>query len=243
MPPSHVSTKKRARPFARVLPTTANDDDDDDDDRWAKDSVERHGRTIYFYAEVTAGTVLKLKRLLDEAACEAVRQRCEHVTLHIHSWGGCAFSGLDGYDAIRACRVAVHTVACGFVASAATFLLLGGHRRFAQPHSCLLIHQLSTGLSGKLAELVQEVSNSQALMRIIESIYEENTYIDKRALASMLARETMLSFSQSLHHGFIEGAPETTDANEGWRSARPRGSDGRDGRNTHIRWDDHGNAY
>jgi len=49
------------------------------------------------------------------------------------------------------------TVADGFCASAATFVLMGSKHRRIMPHAHLLIHQLSTGAMGKYEELKDEI--------------------------------------------------------------------------------------
>ena len=45
----------------------------------------------------------------------------------------------------------------GFVASAATFLLLAGAERLAMPNAHILIHQIRTGFWGKFNDLLDEV--------------------------------------------------------------------------------------
>lgn len=175
---------------------------DDDDDQ-----VVRAGTCVYFYATVSPASVLKLVRLLEEAAVEALTTRVSHVILFLHTWGGCAFAGFSAYDHIRRCRVPVYCIADGFVASAGTFLLLGGARRFMHRHCSLLIHQLSTGMQGKLAELAEEFKNSKFVMRLIVRLYAERTNLPRGRLRALLKRETMLSFDRALEHGFIEGEP------------------------------------
>lgn len=205
------------RAVGRKRVRAADSDSESDDDQ---STVERDGATIFFHCDVSTKTVLQLVRALRAAECHAFAHDLPHITLSVHSYGGCAFAGLSAFDHIVSARVPVHTVATGFVASAATILCLGGVRRFAHPHACLLIHELSTGMEGKLGELVEEVSNSKVTMRLMQSVYETRTRLSKGDLKAMLKKETMLPFEKALAHGFIEGppsarAPDATDAKKG----------------------------
>lgn len=218
----HAHRRKRTRRDTRG-------DDSGDDDESAEEEkvhVQRDGATIFFHCDVTTDTVLQLIRALDAAAYHAFAHDVDHITLSVHSYGGCAFAGLSAFDHIVSAKVPVHTVATGFVASAATVLCLAGARRFAHRHACLLIHELSTGMSGKLGELVEEVANSKVTMRMLQSVYEERTSLGRPELRRMLQKETMLTFDQAVEYGFVEGSPparRTPAAFRGpaWRAGAP----------------------
>jgi len=197
--PGRVRSKRKRRHAA------TSDSDDSDEEA----GVERDGTTIFFHCDVSTKTVLQLIRAIGAAELHAFTNGVPHLTLCVHSYGGCAFAGLSAYDHIRSSRVPIHTIATGFVASAATILCLGGARRFAHRHTCLLIHELSTGIEGKLGELVEEVSNSKVTMRMMLSVYEERTNRARQDLKAMLKKETMLPFQKAKEYGFIEGEPST----------------------------------
>lgn len=218
-----MSLRKRYRYAAAI-------DGDCDDEQSA---VECEGSTIFFHCEVSTRTVLQLIHALKAAECHAFTHGLPHITLCVHSYGGCAFAGLSAFDHIVNARIPVHTVATGFVASAATILCLAGARRFAHRHACLLIHELSTGMEGKLGELVEEVSNSKVTMRLLRSVYEERTNRSRADLKVMLKKETMLPFQKAVAYGFVEGAPPsiweaTPMAHDTTTQTKPI--------NTHIRW-------
>ena len=216
---------KRRRRFS-----AASDSDSDCEQQ----RVEREGSTIFFHCDVTTKTVLQLIRAIQAAECHAFTHGLSHLTLCVHSYGGCAFAGLSAFDHIVSSRIPIHTVATGFVASAATILCLAGARRFAHRHACLLIHELSTGVEGKLGQLVEEVSNSKATMRLLRSVYEERTNRTRQDLRAMLKKETLISFDKAVEYGFVEGAPDQSPGGEA--RARHAGTQTTHPANRHIRW-------
>lgn len=181
----------------------------EDSDSEADDEtlVRRDGSTIFFHCDVTTKSVLQLILAIDAAACHAFANDKAYITLCVHSYGGCAFAGLSAFDHIVNARMPVHTIATGFVASAATIICLAGARRFAHKHTCLLIHEISTEMEGKLNILMDEVENSKVTMKMLLSIYTERTNLTRSALKLMLKKETMLTFSKACQYGFVEGTP------------------------------------
>lgn len=177
----------------------AEEEDDDEAE------VRREGTTVYFYADVRKDTVLKLLRCLREATAAAlVHDDPPPVRLYLHSDGGCAFAGLSAHDHISRNRVPVTTVADGMVASAASVMLLAGHRRLALPHSFVLIHQLSLGFVGKYADMLDEVQNSSALMRAFTDIYTARTSMTAKRVEQLLKKERAIDAQQCLLEGFVD---------------------------------------
>ena len=72
------------------------------------------------------------------------------IYLYINCPGGSVISGLAIYDTIQHIRSEVVTVNLGLAASMASFLLCAGSRgrRFALPHSRVMIHQPMGGAQG-----------------------------------------------------------------------------------------------
>ena len=138
---------------------------------------------VYFYTDVTVPNIAELQKSLQEAEETSLTLAAiegsapKPIKLHIHSYGGNLFAGLAGMEAIRNCRVGVHTFVEGGAASAATLLSVFGTKRFITEHSYILIHQLSWGIKGKYNELKDGVANADELMKIIRKVYQEKTKI------------------------------------------------------------------
>ena len=170
--------------------------------------VTQHGSCVYFYSDVTRASILQLLTALHDANAHAIRfsshGRIPTVHVFIHSEGGDAFAGLAGYDHLRRNPVRVVTVADGMVASAASFLLLGGRRREALPHSFVRIHQLSIrGFDGTYAALVDEVQNTHLLMNAIRDLYRDRTRLTAQRLEELLRAEIDLDVQQCIQEGIV----------------------------------------
>ena len=101
----------------------------------------------------------------DELLLHSVLSECEPtpIFLYIHTDGGDAYAGLSAMDHIKNMRVPVHTVVDGLCASAGTFILMGGEKKYALRHSSVLIHQLRLGFWGTYEDLKDEMQNSDKI--------------------------------------------------------------------------------
>ena len=83
-------------------------------------------------------------------------------------------------DCIRNSKIPIYTIIEGRAASAATFMSIAGKKRYITENSVLLIHQLSSGMWGKMSELEDELENNKFFMEKIYSIYSKYTTIPKK---------------------------------------------------------------
>src|SRR4029434_6279377 len=77
------------------------------------------------------------------------------IYLYINSPGGSVDSGMAIYDTMRWISNDVATVAIGLAASMGQFLLCAGAKgkRYALPHSRIMMHQPSGGFRGQAADI------------------------------------------------------------------------------------------
>lgn len=77
------------------------------------------------------------------------------IYLYIHSPGGSVTAGMAVYDTMQYIKNDVVTIAMGFCASMGQFLLTAGTKgkRFALPHTKILMHQPSAGLGGSASDI------------------------------------------------------------------------------------------
>lgn len=192
----------------------AGDDEDEPEENLDK-VVQQIGNRVYFHASVSRESILALIEKLNAAENAALtmfpRATDAFVLLFIHSEGGDAYAGLSGMNHIQQSRVNIITVSDGFVASAATFLLLGGKRRYAMAHSCVLIHQVSGLFWGKYAELQDEMQNSTQLMKILRKLYRKKTKMTNKKIDIMLKKELTLTSQKCVRFGLVDGMFEGAD--------------------------------
>lgn len=189
----------------RVL---AGEDDPDLKSAGSDENIICIRNSVYFYADVTIANVLKLIQKLNEAN-ECVDKSCDghdapRVYLYIHSGGGEVFAGFSAMDHVWNNRYPVVTIADGYVASAATFILLGGTERKALFTSRLLIHQLSAGMFGKFRELKDEMKNNGELMEAAKRIYFTQTKLSKEKIEKLIQKEVHLHADKALRYGFVD---------------------------------------
>lgn len=204
MPRKHGAhrTKKRARP------TAGGEESSDEDDHDGSDPAmpTRHGNRIFFHCSVNRKTVLRLVELLSEVTGELASLQCKRtVWIYIHSEGGDLYAGISGMTHIRSFPGTVHTVVDGFVASAATLLLLAGERRHIHAHSGVLIHQLTTGFwGGKYEDLRDEYHNCERLMQQLRDIYVSQTAMPLELVLQHLRTEVFLDADECVKYNIVQ---------------------------------------
>ena len=189
-------------------PRRASADASDDEDEPDADVVRQQGNTVFFHADVTKLSVaMLLKSLADASAAALHTPIAPRVYLYIHSAGGDVYAGLSAMDHIARSTIPVVTIADGFVASAATLMLLGGETRYGMPNSTVLIHQLSTGFWGKFVDLQDEVVNSTKLMATLRTVYKERTKLTKKKVMQVLLKELTINYEEAIEAGIFAELP------------------------------------
>ena len=189
----------------------ADTDGDDTGDSNDSNRVLATNNTLYYYSEVSRTKVLTMNKNLNNIAV-SLQNRANilqqedpgKIFLHINSYGGSVFAGLAAMDYIRKCRVPVTTVIDGCAASAATLMSVVGTHRKMHEHSFMLIHQLSSVLWGKFAEMQDEMKNNELLMKTIKGIYEEHTKIPKTQLNKILKHDLWWDSKKCLQYGLVD---------------------------------------
>jgi ATP-dependent Clp endopeptidase proteolytic subunit ClpP len=185
----------------------ADDEDDDDDEDEAVIKVVNNN--IYFYGSISEKTIVEFNTKLKEKEIELLKIGVELgiepvMNIYIQSGGGDVYAGLSAMDHIYNCRVHVNTVADGCVASAATFMLLGGHSRYILEHSYLLIHQIRTGFWGRWEDLKDEHKHCEDIMNTLKKVYKDNTKLTDEKLEELFKREIYFTAKETVDYGIAE---------------------------------------
>ena len=99
------------------------------------------------------------------------------ISLYINSPGGVITSGLAIYDTMQYVRAPVSTICIGMAASMAAVLLAAGApgKRFALPHSRIMIHQGSGGFRGNTPDVFIQVKEMETLVNTNHEILSRHT--------------------------------------------------------------------
>jgi ATP-dependent Clp endopeptidase proteolytic subunit ClpP len=194
--------------FKRTI--NSEEHEPEDLDAESPNAVHQQNNRIYFYAEVTQESVLKLTQLVKKLENELLKIQIDldlkkppKIYIYIHSYGGDVYSGLSCMNAISNIKVPVVTIVDGYVASAATFILLAGHKRRMRQYSHVLIHQLRGESWGKYEDLKDEFTNTENLMKTIKSIYLEKSSIPEKKLNRILKKEVNLNSNECIEYELV----------------------------------------
>jgi ATP-dependent Clp endopeptidase proteolytic subunit ClpP len=126
------------------------------------------------------------------------------INIYIQSYGGDVYAGLSGYHHIKNSKFPINTIVDGYCASAATFLLLGGVKKYMYELSHVLIHQINGGFMGKWAEIQDETRNCEMIMKMLKDLYLKNTKLSKKKLDTILQMELNLSSADCLQYKVVD---------------------------------------
>ena len=101
----------------------------------------------------------------------------KEIFLYINSPGGVITSGLAIYDTMQYVRAPVSTICTGIAMSMGAVLLAAGApgRRFALPHSRIMIHQGSGGFRGNTPDVFIQVKEMEKLVKSTQEILAAHT--------------------------------------------------------------------
>ena len=185
-------------PAKKFLFTDSKTTEAESSDEW--DDIKVVGNEIFFSADVDTDAVCYLFKVLHQIERDLLQKAIElpgfepEIKLYINSGGGDMFAGFSAHDHLSQMRVKVTTIALGCCASAATFILLGGHKRMMGPRAHVLIHQLSAdGIWGKFEDLKDDVKNCEKFMDMATSLYEDNCEIPEKKMKNLMKKDIYLT--------------------------------------------------
>ncbi len=93
----------------------------------------------------------------------------KEISMYINSPGGVVTSGLAIYDTMQYVPCDIATVCMGLAASMGQFLLCSGHpgKRFALPHSRILMHQPSGQKQGQASDIAIQAEQIMYLKKMM----------------------------------------------------------------------------
>ena len=135
------------------------------------------------------------------------------ISLWINSPGGSVPAMLAISDAMRLVPNDVSTLALGMAASAGQFLLTAGTRgkRYALPHSRVLMHQGSAGIGGTAVDIELQADDLRDTVETVLGIIAANTGQSLDRVRADSLRDRWYSATQALEYGFIDGILDSLD--------------------------------
>ena len=128
------------------------------------------------------------------------------IQLYINSPGGSVTSGLSVYDTMQFVNCDVSTICIGQAASMGALLLGGGTtgKRYALPHSRIMMHQPSAGYSGQATDIEIHAREVLELKRRLNAIMARHTGQTVQQIEQDLERDNFMSGEQAVKYGLID---------------------------------------
>lgn len=128
------------------------------------------------------------------------------IALYINSPGGSVTAGLAIYDTMRLIPNDVSTLAMGLAASMGQFLLSAGTpgKRFALPHSRILMHQGSAGIGGTAIDIEIQAENLEHVKNVLLDLIAENTGQTRERIERDSLRDRWFTAEEARDYGFVD---------------------------------------
>ena len=142
------------------------------------------------------------------------------IHLYINSPGGSVTSGLAIYDTMQFINCDISTICVGQAASMGALLLAGGTngKRFALPHSRIMVHQPSAGFQGQATDISIHANEVLELKRRLNDIMAKHTGLPVDQIEQDLERDNFMSGAAAVEYGLIDTV--LADRNEMKESAK-----------------------
>ncbi|MBC7901249.1 MAG: ATP-dependent Clp endopeptidase proteolytic subunit ClpP [Saprospiraceae bacterium] len=128
------------------------------------------------------------------------------INIYINSPGGSITAGMAIYDTMQFIKNDVTTICVGQCASMGAFLLAGGTKgkRFALPHSRILIHQPSGGAQGQATDVRLMAEEILRMREMISRLLAQHTGQTYEQIELDVERDKILSPIQAKEYGLID---------------------------------------
>ncbi|GAB4455397.1 MAG: ATP-dependent Clp endopeptidase proteolytic subunit ClpP [Armatimonadaceae bacterium] len=130
----------------------------------------------------------------------------QDVEMYINSPGGSVHAGLAIYDTMQAIKPDVATFCVGIAASMGAVLLAAGQKgkRYALPHSRIMVHQVSAGFQGTAIDIdiqAREIlKTNDTLAHILQ--YHTGQPVDK--IKADIQRDYFMSAEEAAEYGLVD---------------------------------------
>ncbi|MDO5308596.1 MAG: ATP-dependent Clp protease proteolytic subunit [Planctomycetia bacterium] len=167
-------------------------------------------RIIFLQGEITGVTandlVMKLLYL------QSVNRR-KDINFYINSPGGSVTATLAIYDTMKILSCPVATYCVGLAASGGAVLLAGGTKgkRYALPHSKVMIHQPWGGVGGQVSDIEIQANEILKDRQTLNEILADSTGQTIEQIAKDVDRDFYLNAEEARQYGVVDKILTKTD--------------------------------
>ena len=179
------------------------------------EQTSRGERSFDLYSRLLAGRIVFLGTQVDDTSANLIMAQLLHlesedpdkdISLYINSPGGSVTALLGIYDTMQYIQAEVSTICLGWAASAAAVILAAGAtgKRYALPHSTVLLHQPHGGAQGQSADIEIQAREILRLRTLCNQILARHTGQPVERIARDTDRDFILDARQALEYGLVD---------------------------------------
>lgn len=130
----------------------------------------------------------------------------KEINLYINSPGGSVTAGMAIYDTMQYIKPEVATLCVGQAASMGAVLLAGGHKgkRYALPHSRVMIHQPLGGAQGQAADIEIQAREMLKVKDLLMRLLSSHTEQSEERIRQDSDRDFFMSAEEAQSYGIVD---------------------------------------
>jgi ATP-dependent Clp protease, protease subunit len=179
------------------------------------EQTNRGERSFDIYSRLLKDRIVFLGTPIDDAVANLIMAQLLHleseepdkdIALYINSPGGDVSSTFAVYDTMQFIRSDVSTICMGQAASGAAVLLAAGApgKRYALPHSRVLIHQPHGGAQGQAVDIEIQAKEILRYRTLVDQVLAEHTGQSFDRVSKDTDRDFIMTAEQSKEYGIID---------------------------------------
>jgi ATP-dependent Clp protease protease subunit len=136
------------------------------------------------------------------------------ISIYINSPGGSVTAGMAVYDTMQFAKPDISTLCVGQAASMGAVLLAGGAKgkRYALPHSRMMIHQPLGGFQGQASDFDIHAREILNIREKLNRVLAKHTGQDIETIANDTERDNFMSSEEAQKYGLIDKVLTTRGA-------------------------------
>jgi ATP-dependent Clp protease protease subunit len=179
------------------------------------ETTSRGERAYDIYSRLLRDRIIFLGTPIDDQVANAVIAQMlflahenpeADIKLYINSPGGLVYAGLAIYDTVQMIEPDVATYCIGLGASMAAVLLAAGAKgkRFALPHSRVLIHQGTSGFRGSVPDIEIQARETLNLTTMLTELLAFHTGQPFERVKRDTERDYFMSAYEAKEYGIVD---------------------------------------
>jgi ATP-dependent Clp protease protease subunit len=179
------------------------------------EQTSRGERSFDIYSRLLKERIVFLGTPIDDAVGNLIMAQLLHlesddpekdINLYINSPGGDITALFAIYDTMQYIKPDVSTIVMGQAASAAAVLLLAGTKgkRYALPHSRVLLHQPHGGAQGQAVDIEIQAKEITRYRKLLEELIASHTGQPLEKVAKDTDRDYILTADEAVEYGVVD---------------------------------------